>query len=217
MNDYTIKEFIEKFNPCEERAEWALAECSTMQEVFAKAKPGWRIWIAARPGIMSKKDLILWACKCVKKTPLANGGTVWDLLTDKRSKRAVKIAKKYAKGEVSFKVMERAANAARDVSAAYADATAAFAFADATAAFAFADAVAAFAFADDTTASRVAFADAVFAASAASAYFASTSFAANDDSLAASFAANVANAAARAAEKFQSDLLNKYELNFSKK
>ena len=193
MSDYTIKEFIKKFNPCQEGVKWALAECSTMQEVFAKAKPEWRIWIATRPGIMSKKDLILWVCKCIKKIPLHNGGTVWDLLTDKRSKKAIKIAKKYAKGKVTIEEVEDARVAADAADAAVSHAARAAA----------ARAVSHAARAAAVNAARAAAVNAVHAAADAAAYAAD----ADAD----------ADAAADAAQKFQSDLLNKYELNFSKK
>ena len=200
MSDYTIKEFIEKFNPSKEFVKWALAECTTMPEVFAKAKPEWRIWIAARPGIMSKKDLILWACRCIKKTPLHDGGTVWDLLTDKRSKRAVKLAKKYAKGKVSFKVMEEAARSA--ASAAIADPTAGGVLAD-EASTAIAHAV----YTDHAARAVVYIARAVVYIARAAVYVAR----------AAVYTDHLVAAHLVAAQKFQSDLLNKYELNFSKK
>ena len=41
------------------------------------------------------------ACWCIRNTPLKNGGTVWDLLTDDRSKNAVKIAEQFANGKAT--------------------------------------------------------------------------------------------------------------------
>jgi len=41
----------------------------------------------------------LFACWCARNTPLANGRTTWDLLTDKRSREAIEIAERYARGD----------------------------------------------------------------------------------------------------------------------
>ena len=45
----------------------------------------------------------LFACWCVRHTPLADGRTVWELLMDERSKHAVEVAERYAIGEASYK------------------------------------------------------------------------------------------------------------------
>jgi len=43
----------------------------------------------------------LFACWCIRNTPLENGGTVWDLLTDDRSRNAVKTAEQFANGKAT--------------------------------------------------------------------------------------------------------------------
>ena len=43
----------------------------------------------------------LFACWCVRNTPLEDGRTVWDLLTDDRSRNAVKIAEQFANGKAT--------------------------------------------------------------------------------------------------------------------
>ncbi len=48
-----------------------------------------------------EKELRLFACWCVRNTPLGDGRVVWDLLTDKRSRNAVKVAEQYAIGEAA--------------------------------------------------------------------------------------------------------------------
>ena len=58
--------------------------------------------VASRRTVMwmanAERELRLFACWSVRNTPLADGRTVWDLLTDKRSKTAVEVAEQYAGG-----------------------------------------------------------------------------------------------------------------------
>ena len=83
-----------------------------------------RIWVVL--GMMSENDRRLAACCFVRHTPIGDGRTVWDLLTDERSKRAVEVAERFADGEAS----ERELAAARDAaSAAARDAASAAAWA----------------------------------------------------------------------------------------
>jgi hypothetical protein len=42
------------------------------------------------------RELRLWACWCIRNTPISNGKTVWSLLTDERSRRAVEVAERFA-------------------------------------------------------------------------------------------------------------------------
>lgn len=124
MNE--IQEFCDKHNACQEGKDWALENCQTMDEVWQTAKPEWLIWVAIRKGVLSDKELRLFACWCVRQ--------IWDLLTDERSKNAIIVAEKFAKGEATEEELKAAAADAAD--AAYADAAdaayaAAYAAADA--------------------------------------------------------------------------------------
>ena len=57
----------------------------------------------------------LFACWCVRNTPLMDGRTVWDLLTDTRSRKAVEIAEEYVAGKSSKKKLAAAWDAAWNV------------------------------------------------------------------------------------------------------
>ena len=71
-----------------------------------------RIWVVL--GMMSENDRRLAACCFVRRTPIGDGRTVWDLLTDERSKRAVEVAERFAVCEASERELAAASAAARD-------------------------------------------------------------------------------------------------------
>ena len=61
----------------------------------------------------ASRVLRLWACWCIRNTKLSDGRTVWDLLTDERSRKAVEVAEKFAVGEATRKELSAARAAAR--------------------------------------------------------------------------------------------------------
>jgi hypothetical protein len=56
----------------------------------------------------------LFACRCVRETPLADGRTVWDLLSDERSRTSVKVAERFAVGDATKEEMEAARTTAME-------------------------------------------------------------------------------------------------------
>jgi hypothetical protein len=68
------------------------------------------VWMAD-----AERELRLFACWCVRNTPLHDGRVVWDLLTDKRSKAAVEVAERYADGLATDDELQSTALAARSV------------------------------------------------------------------------------------------------------
>ena len=57
-------------------------------------------------------ELRLWGCWCIRNTPIGGGKTVWDLLTDERSRNAVEVAELFARNEVTRKELAAARAAA---------------------------------------------------------------------------------------------------------
>jgi hypothetical protein len=53
------------------------------------------------PDSTNDEKLRLFACWCVRNTPLADGRTTWDLLTDDRSRKAVEVAERFAVGKAT--------------------------------------------------------------------------------------------------------------------
>jgi len=92
MTDMTIEKFCDLHDACEESQEW-LASCNDLREAWDKAPAADLIWGATRPGVLTDRELRLFACWCVRQ--------VWHLLYDDRSKQAVEVAERYAIGEAT--------------------------------------------------------------------------------------------------------------------
>ncbi|MDI6886715.1 MAG: hypothetical protein QMD22_10345 [archaeon] len=60
----------------------------------------------------NKRTARLFACWCIRNTPLADGRKVWDLLTDERSRKAVEITERYVNGEATREELFAAQEAA---------------------------------------------------------------------------------------------------------
>ena len=50
-------EFADLFRACKDGREWAVANCATMGDVWAKARPDWLVWIATQPGVIDDATL----------------------------------------------------------------------------------------------------------------------------------------------------------------
>jgi hypothetical protein len=90
----TIEEFCHIHDACSGGRTWATANCSTMQEAWEKAPyPSWVIWIATRQGVLTDRELRLFAVWCARQ--------MQHLLTDPRSINAIDVAERYANGEAT--------------------------------------------------------------------------------------------------------------------
>ena len=100
------KDFLKKHEACTEGAKWALSISEDMSDVWnamvAQDKREWLIWTATRPGVFPDTVLRKLACRFIRETPLHDGRKVWDLLTDKRSRKAVEVAEAHAEGKATY-------------------------------------------------------------------------------------------------------------------
>ena len=128
------KEFLKEHSACKSGAKWAMPISEDMADIWdamiEHGKHEWLAWTATRSEVFSDSILRKLACRFVRETPLHDGRTVWDLLTDERSRKAVDVAEAYADGKATEQELD-AAHAAAD--AAYAAAFAALDAVDAAA------------------------------------------------------------------------------------
>jgi hypothetical protein len=104
----TVAEFCRLHRACCDGRRWAIETGEPgMAELWARddIKPAWRIWIATRPGVLTDRELRLFACWCCRNQ-------VWHLLTDERSRHAVEIAELYAEGKATSDELAAAEDAA---------------------------------------------------------------------------------------------------------
>jgi hypothetical protein len=104
-------ETLKQHEACQTAIDWASQYHDFATAWDACYRPNWMLWLH-NEGIIaiSDADLRLFACDCVRYTPIGDGRTVWDLLTDERSRNAVEVAERYANGDAT----EDELNAARD-------------------------------------------------------------------------------------------------------
>lgn len=111
-------DFIREHNACREGAKWALSISEDMSDVWdalvEQEKHEWLLWTATRPVLFPDSVMRELACRFVRETPIGAGRTVWDLLTDDRSRKAIEVAERYADGKAMKKELADAAFAAYD-------------------------------------------------------------------------------------------------------
>jgi hypothetical protein len=76
-----------------------------MHDAWQRLEPDWLLWVATRPGVLTDRELRLFAVFCARQ--------VEHLLTDQRSKDAIDTAEKFAKGEATYEELAAAEAAAR--------------------------------------------------------------------------------------------------------
>jgi len=112
-----MKKFVsllKEKNACGDGFEFASSH-KTAQDAWNVCKrPEWMIWALGAFGVSDNKKNRLFACWCVRNTPIGDGRTTWDLLIDERSKNAVIVAERFANGEANKEELAVARIAAGD-------------------------------------------------------------------------------------------------------
>ena len=119
-----LAELLKLNGACVEASEWARRYNTASAAWLACKKPEWMLWALEQIGYKDESKLRLFACWCARNTPLPDGKTNWDLLTDQRSRTAVEVAERHARGEATDEELAAAWAAARDAARAAARAAA---------------------------------------------------------------------------------------------
>jgi hypothetical protein len=88
VSDMTIERFCDKHSACKDGRDWALANCESMQDAWNKLKPEWLLWVATQNGVLTNKELRLFAVWCARQ--------VQHLMSDPRSVAALDVAERAA-------------------------------------------------------------------------------------------------------------------------
>jgi quinol monooxygenase YgiN len=107
-------EILEQLEACDEAVEWAKGY-ESLEHAWNECKiPDWMLWLDDNMGLFTDKERRLLACRFVRETPIGDGRTVWDLLTDERSRNSVIVAEKFANGEATQEELATASATAWD-------------------------------------------------------------------------------------------------------
>jgi hypothetical protein len=118
MKEMLISDWLKTrigMNTCSEAREWlsSLHAGATMADAWGICTNAqWMLWYITNAGLADDIIFRRLACAFVRRTPLADGRTVWDLLTDERTRRAVEVAEAYCGGSASASDLDAAADAA---------------------------------------------------------------------------------------------------------
>ena len=100
MNKEGMKQ-LDLVGACSQAREWA-KDVKDLKTAWATCpRSDWMIWALHRIDFKDERKFRLCACQCVRETPLADGRTLWDLLTDERSRNAVEVAERFAEGKAT--------------------------------------------------------------------------------------------------------------------
>jgi hypothetical protein len=105
-NTMSIEEFCGLHDACDEGRKWALENCVSMEDAWAKLKPEWLIWVATRKGVLTDRELRKFAVWCARQ--------VQHLMTDPRSVAALDVAERHAEGLATDEELAAAGAAAWD-------------------------------------------------------------------------------------------------------
>jgi hypothetical protein len=106
----TIEQFCEMHFACAEGRKWAMETCQTMDDVWRLAQPRWLIWVATRHGVLTDRELRMFAVWCARQ--------VQHLMTDAQSVAALDVAERHANGEATNEELSAAWSAARSAASA---------------------------------------------------------------------------------------------------
>ncbi len=101
----SIADFCTLHGACEEGRNWALFNCTSVEDAWQKLRPDWLIWVAVQPGVLTDKELRLFAVWSARQ--------VQHMMKDPRSLAALDVAERHAHGQATDADLAAARSAAR--------------------------------------------------------------------------------------------------------
>jgi hypothetical protein len=102
-----LQTYLRSLRACDDAITWA-ADYDDLPSAWAACERGdWMLWLLTTGGLADDRTLRRLACRMVRETPLygadgqPDGRTVWDLLTDERSRVAVETAERWCDGRAT--------------------------------------------------------------------------------------------------------------------
>ncbi len=92
MTAAELTRVLRRLGACEEAREWAANKDLTTAWAECQ-RPDWMLWLLDALGYSDQSTLRLYACWCARQ--------VWHLPSDERSRAAVEVAERYARGEAT--------------------------------------------------------------------------------------------------------------------
>jgi uncharacterized MAPEG superfamily protein len=99
------KSLLRKLGACKEGLEWARGK-SWRKQWETCEYPEWMLWALGKLGYSNHPVLGRYACDCARYTPIGDGKTVWDCMTDASSRNAVTVAENYLDGQATIEELE---------------------------------------------------------------------------------------------------------------
>ncbi len=112
MNNKPSIESLKRMGACHDAIVFAREHKSLYAAWQACHRPDWMLWLLGRINYRDARAYRRFACWCARHTPLSDGRTTWDLLTDHRSRDAVDVAERYAWGKATAEELAAAGDAA---------------------------------------------------------------------------------------------------------
>jgi len=100
-----VKTFVERYADLAFMRHWAEENCTEMQDAWGKLKPEWLIQVALQPGVLSDKELRLFAVHCAR--------SVEPRFKDERTTEAINVAERFANDSATEKELTEARKGAR--------------------------------------------------------------------------------------------------------
>jgi len=114
MRTHEVDEFLNRYFACWEGRDFASGYSTLHAAWDACDRVDWLVWARFYSVPADRGSLRLFACWCVRETPLGDGRKVWNLLTDPRSRNAVEVAERFAVGKATREELAVAYRSARD-------------------------------------------------------------------------------------------------------